>query len=74
MITGAPRGFYLLAIVAILASLRVITRTNPVHALLNMIVTLLALSGIFFALGAPLLVRLKSSFMPGRLWYCSFLW
>lgn len=45
MITGATIGFYLLAIVAILASLRVITRTNPVHALLNMIVTLLALSG-----------------------------
>lgn len=53
MISGATIGFYLLAIVAILASLRVITRTNPVHALLNMIVTLLALSGIFFALGAP---------------------
>lgn len=53
MITGATIGFYLLAFVAILASLRVITRTNPVHALLNMIVTLLALSGIFFALGAP---------------------
>ena len=53
MITGATIGFYLLAIVAILASLRVITRTNPVHALLHMIVTLLALSGIFFALGAP---------------------
>ena len=53
MITGATIGFYLLAIVAILASLRVITRTNPVHALLNMIVTLLALAGIFFALGAP---------------------
>ena len=53
MITGATIGFYVLAIVAILASLRVITRTNPVHALLNMIVTLLALSGIFFALGAP---------------------
>ena len=33
MITGATIGFYLLAIVAILASLRVITRTNPVHAL-----------------------------------------
>jgi NADH-quinone oxidoreductase subunit J len=53
MITGATIGFYLLAIVAILASLRVITRTNPVHALLNMIVTLLALSGIFFAFCAP---------------------
>ena len=53
MMTGATIGFYLLAIVAIFASLRVITSSNPVHALLNMIVTLLALSGIFFALGAP---------------------
>ena len=52
MITGATIGFYLLAAIAIFASLRVITRANPVHALLNMIVTLLALSGIFFALGA----------------------
>lgn len=53
MMTGAAIGFYLLAIIAILASIRVITRNNPVHALLNMIVTLLALAGIFFALGAP---------------------
>ena len=53
MITGATIGFYVLAIVAIIASLRVITEANPVHALLNMIVTLLSLSGIFFALGAP---------------------
>ncbi|MFW2177198.1 MULTISPECIES: NADH-quinone oxidoreductase subunit J [unclassified Moraxella] len=53
MITGSVIGFYLLSVVAIIASLRVITRDNPVHALLNMIVTLLALSGVFFAIGAP---------------------
>ena len=53
MITGATIGFYLLAIVAILASLRVITRTNPVHALLNLIVSLLAVAGIFFIVGSP---------------------
>nr|WP_315041020.1 NADH-quinone oxidoreductase subunit J [uncultured Moraxella sp.] len=51
--SGSVFGFYLLAIVAIVASLRVITQANPVHALLNMIVTLLALSGVFFAIGAP---------------------
>ena len=53
MITGSMIGFYLLAFVAIIASLRVITRANPVHALLNMIVSLLAVAGVFFAIGAP---------------------
>lgn len=46
-------GFYALAAVAIFASLRVITNANPVHAILSMIVSLLAISGIFFVLGAP---------------------
>lgn len=46
-------GFYALAAVAIFASLRVITHANPVHAILAMIVSLLAVAGIFFILGAP---------------------
>lgn len=46
-------GFYALAAVAIFASLRVVTLANPVHAILSMIVLLLAISGIFFVLGAP---------------------
>ena len=46
-------GFYALAAVAIFASLRVVTQANPVHAILSMIVSLLAISGIFFVLGAP---------------------
>lgn len=46
-------GFYALAAVAIFASLRVIIHANPVHAILSMIVSLLAISGIFFILGAP---------------------
>lgn len=46
-------GFYALALVAIIASLRVIMLANPVHAILSMIVTLLSLAGIFFILGAP---------------------
>lgn len=45
--------FYTCALVALLATLRVITNTNPVHALLYLIVSLLAVAGIFFALGAP---------------------
>ena len=46
-------GFYSLAAVAIFASLRVVTQANPVHAILSMIVSLLAIAGIFFVIGAP---------------------
>lgn len=46
-------GFYALAFVAIFASFRVVTHANPVHAILSMIVSLLAVAGIFFILGAP---------------------
>lgn len=46
-------GFYALALVALVASLRVITHSNPVHAILSLIVSLLAVAGIFFVLGAP---------------------
>ncbi|MGP9517791.1 MULTISPECIES: NADH-quinone oxidoreductase subunit J [unclassified Psychrobacter] len=45
-------GFYSLAAVAVFASLRVVTQANPVHAILSMIVSLLAIAGIFFVLGA----------------------
>lgn len=46
-------AFYIAAVVALLATVRVITNSNPVHALLNLIVSLLAVAVIFFALGAP---------------------
>ena len=46
-------AFYFAAGVAVVATLRVITNTNPVHALLYLIVSLLAVAMTFFALGAP---------------------
>ncbi len=49
----ANLGFYALALVAIVASFRVIVHTNSVHAILSMVVSLLAVAGIFFYLGAP---------------------
>ena len=45
-------AFYICGLVAILTTLRVITHTNPVHALLYLIVSLLAIAGVFFSLGA----------------------
>lgn len=46
-------AFYLSGLVAVLATLGVITNTNPVHALLYLIVSLIAVAMVFFALGAP---------------------
>lgn len=46
-------AFYFSAGVAVLSTLRVVTHTNPVHALLYFIISLLAVAMCFFALGAP---------------------
>ena len=45
-------AFYVCGLVSVLATLRVITHTNPVHALLYLIISLLAVAGVFFSLGA----------------------
>ena len=44
---------YLMALVAIVSTVRVVTNTNPVHALLSLIISLLAVAGIFMIVGAP---------------------
>lgn len=46
-------AFYLSGLVAVLATLGVITNANPVHALLYLIVSLIAVAMVFFSLGAP---------------------
>lgn len=45
--------FYISAVVAILATIMVITRYNMIHALLYLVVSFLALAIVFFILGAP---------------------
>ena len=45
--------FYICAVVALLATLRVVISPNPVHALLYLVVSLFAVAGVFFTLGAP---------------------
>jgi NADH-quinone oxidoreductase subunit J len=45
-------AFYIAGLVAVLATLRTITHTNPVHALLYLIISLLAIAAVFFSLGA----------------------
>lgn len=51
--------FYLASAVAIISTLLVITRTNGVHALLYLIVSLLSVAAIFLSLGAPFIAALE---------------
>ena len=46
-------AFYLSGLVAVLATVGVITGTSPVHAIVYLIVSLIAVALVFFALGAP---------------------
>lgn len=46
-------AFYLSGLVAVLATVGVITGKNPVHAVVYLIVSLIAVALVFFALGAP---------------------
>ncbi|MDY6797484.1 MAG: NADH-quinone oxidoreductase subunit J [Pseudomonadota bacterium] len=46
-------AFYLSGLVAVLATLGVITGTSPVHSVVYLIVSLIAVALVFFALGAP---------------------
>lgn len=45
--------FYIAGTVALIATTLVVTRSNPVHALIYLIVSLLSVAVIFFLLGAP---------------------
>lgn len=51
--------FLITAFVAIAASILAITRTNAVHALLNLIVSFIAIAIILFLLGAPFIAALE---------------
>lgn len=47
-------SFYTAALVAILATIRAISHSNAIHSLLYLIISLLAISVVFFSLGAYL--------------------
>ena len=50
---ATPVFFYFLSGLAVLSGIVVITRRNPVHSALALIVTLLALAGLYLMLYAP---------------------
>jgi NADH-quinone oxidoreductase subunit J len=51
--------FYIAATVTVLATLRVITHVHPVHALLYLVVALIALALMFYLLGAQFAAALE---------------
>jgi NADH-quinone oxidoreductase subunit J len=59
--------FYIAAVVATLATLLAITRLNAVHALLYLIVSLLAVAVVFFCLGAPFIAALEVIIYAGAI-------
>ena len=60
-------AFYISAGVAIYATAAAITRLNAVHALLYLIVSLLALAVVFFTLGAPFVAALEIIIYAGAI-------
>jgi NADH-quinone oxidoreductase subunit J len=60
-------AFYLAAAVAVLATIVAITRNNAVHALLYLIVSLLAIAVIFYVIGAPFLAALELIIYAGAI-------
>ncbi len=56
---ATPFFFYFLAVMAIVSAIAVITRRNPVHAALSLIVTLLSLAGFYLMLYAPFVAAVQ---------------
>jgi NADH-quinone oxidoreductase subunit J len=59
--------FYVAAAVATLASLLVVTRSNAVHALLYLVVSLLGAATVFVTLGAPFAAALEVILYAGAI-------
>ncbi len=59
--------FYVAGAVAIIATLMMLTRLNAVHALLYLIVSLLAVAIVFFVIGAPFVAALEVIIYAGAI-------
>ena len=59
--------FYISALVAVISTIMVVTRANPVHALLYLILSLFSVALIFFALGAPFVAALEVIIYAGAI-------
>ncbi len=54
-----PGPFYVASVVAILATVLALTRSNALHGLLYLVVSLLAVALVFFSVGAPFVAALE---------------
>lgn len=59
--------FYVTAVIAVVATILTITRLNPIHALLYLIVSLLAVATVFYVLGAPFIAALEVIIYAGAI-------
>ncbi len=59
--------FYSAAVIAVVATLLAITRRHAVHALLYLIVSLLAVAVVFYVLGAPFVAALELIIYAGAI-------
>jgi NADH-quinone oxidoreductase subunit J len=59
--------FLIAAVVAVVATAMVITRTKAIHALLYLVVSFLALAMVFYVLGAPFIAALEIIMYAGAI-------
>ncbi len=59
--------FYISGLIAVISTFLVVTRKSTVHALLYLIVSLLAVALIFFSLGAPFVAALEVIIYAGAI-------
>jgi NADH-quinone oxidoreductase subunit J len=59
IVTYPNQAFYLPAVIALFATIMVVISTNPVHALLYLVLSLLSVAAVFFALGAHFAAALE---------------
>ena len=59
--------FYAGGVVALISTLLVILQTNVVHALIYLVLSLLAVAVVFFSLGAPFVALLEAIVYAGAI-------
>jgi NADH-quinone oxidoreductase subunit J len=67
MMNPAEIAFFAAGAVAVIATILAITRTIAVHALLYLIVSLLAVAVVFYTMGAPLVAALEVIIYAGAI-------
>ena len=65
--------FYLASAVALVATILAMTRANAIHALIYLIVSLLAVAVIFFIIGAPFAAALEIVIYAGAIMVLSLI-